>query len=157
MIMDQNLAMCLGVSVAKEAGPNLLGNVIDTGLARDIGQSARQLYLVILVTTAFDGGAGTNGTTQFVLASDSVEAIAADGNESRHWTSDVFLAATQLTKGTKIVVPFPSGNTGPGDGYERFIGIEAIQAVEGEDDGVIDAFLTFDPPTTTRTYPDASN
>ncbi len=157
MIMDESLEFCDALTAVQEAGTALFGDVIDLQVARDIGKSSRQLYLVIQVTTAFDGGAGTAGTTQFHLASDSVAAIAADGSETRHWSSDTFAAATQLTLGTTLVVPFPSEDTGPGFGYERFLGIEITQAAEGEDDGAINAFLTFDPPTTTHTYPDGSN
>lgn len=157
MIMDESLEFCDALSAVQEAGTALFGDVIDLSITRDIGRSSRQLFLVIQVTTAFDGGAATNGTTQFVLASDSVAAIAADGTESRHWMSDVFAAATQLTAGTTLVVPLPMEDTGPGFGYERFLGIEIIQAVEGEDGGAINAFLTFDPPTTTHTYADGNN
>lgn len=156
MWMDNDLEFGDALSVATEAGTSLIGDVIDLGVARDIGQSSRQLYLVIQVVTAFDGGATAGGTTQFVLMSDSVAAIPADGNESRHWTSDVFAAATQLTAGKQMVVPLPMGDTGPGTGYERYLGLGVVQASEGEDDGTVNAFLTFDP-VGFHNYPDASN
>ena len=155
MILDERTEFCDAVSAAKEAGTALLGDVIDIGTTRDIGQG-QPLYLVIQVTTAFDGGAGANGITSFQLVSDAAEAISTDGTQTIHMSTDLFAAATQLTLGTVIVMPLPMGDTGPGSGYERFVGFQAVQASEGEDDGAVNAFLTLDPHGWTS-YPDASN
>ncbi len=155
MILDERTEFCDAVDAQNEAGTDLLGDVIDIGTTRDIGQG-QPLYLVIQVVTAFDGGAGTNGITSFQLASDSVAAIATDGSQTIHMSTDLFAAAAQLTAGTVIVMPLPMGDTGPGSGYERYVGIQSVQATEGEDDGVINAFLTLDPHGW-RSYADASN
>lgn len=126
--------------VAIEAGNQLVGDVIDLGLAgRDLG-NGHPLYLVIQVTTAFDGGAAAGGTTQFELASDSTADLAT--SRSTHLLTKAFAAATELTLGATFVFPLP---TGGGETYERYLGIWLTQAVEGEDDGFIEAFLTLDP------------
>ena len=144
MIMDERLEFGDELTCANEAGTTLIGDVIDLGVTRDVGQG-QAMYLVIQVSTAFDGGAGTAGTTAFQLVSDAVAAIATDGSQTIHARTDTFAAATQLTAGTTLVLPLPMGDTGPGFGYERYLGVQQVQAAEGEDDGAINAFLTFDP------------
>ena len=154
MILDTNVQFVNSADdVATEAGTSLVGDVVDLGAAGQDPGNGQPVYLVIQVITAFDGGAGAAGTTQFVLASDSVAAIAADNTESRHILTKAFAAATELTKGAQFVYPLP---TGGGETYERYLGIEIIQGAEGEDDGAINAFITLDPAGW-KSYPDAVN
>lgn len=144
MIMDENLEFLDDGDASNEAGTTLLGDVIDLGAeTRDIGQG-HPLYLVIQVVTAADGGAAVGGLLAFQLASDAQAAIAVDGSQTVHFTTDVFTAA-QLPAGKTMVFPLPSGATALGeDGYERFLGLLGVQSVEGEDDLTINAFLTLD-------------
>jgi|TARA_R110000765_G_scaffold38900_2_gene84988 hypothetical protein len=153
MILDTNVQFVNSADdVATEAGTSLVGDVVDLGAAGQDPGNGQPVYLVIQVITAFDGGAGTNGTTQFVLASDAIEALAADNTESRHILTKAF-AASELAAGAQYVYPLPTGGSEP---YERYLGIEVIQATEGEDDGAINAFLTLDPAGW-KSYPDAVN
>ncbi len=136
--------------VQTETGNALIGDVIDLGITgRDIG-NGQPLYLVFVVGTAFDGGAGTAGTTLFQLCSDSVEALS---SPSIHMQTKAFAAATELTAGATFCMPIP---TSGGEPYERFLGIRLVQATEGEDDGTIDIFLSLDAVGSV-TYPDAIN
>jgi len=155
MILDERLEFADNVTAAIEASTANIGDVIDLGVARDIG-NGKPVYLVLIVGTAFDGGATATGTTSFQLVSDAVASPATDGTQTIHFQTDVFAAATQLTANTKMVFALPSGDFGPGFGYERYVGLQHVQAVEGEDDGTINAFLTFDPHGW-HAYPDASN
>ncbi len=158
MILDERLEFCDNLDVAVETGTNLVGDVIDLGTAtRDIG-SGQPMYLVIEVTLDFTDGADS-ATAQFVLASDGVAGITADGNETRHIVSDTYLKAA-LVVGTVLVFPLPSGSTSAGANstYERFLGLEIITATAGFDVGSINAFLTFDPYSKASTsYADATN
>ncbi len=154
MWIDSTLEFCSATAVPTGgAATTLIGDVVDLGTPnRDIGQG-HPMYLVIQVTTAIAGGTAV----QFVLASDSVEAITADGNESRHYTSDVFLVA-ELTAGFGLVAALPMGDTKQGEdaaGYERFLGIEII-GTGTQSSGNINAFLTNDPHGW-LSYPDGTN
>lgn len=152
MIVDNFAEFADGATtVQQEAGTALIGDVYDLGATTRGIAGGQPLYLVITVDTAFDGGAGTAGTTSFTLASDAVAAIDTAGAATIHAVTDVFVADVQLTAGTTLVIPVPGGQT-----FERYLGILATQAVEGEDDGVISAFLTLDPRDVT-VYPNATN
>lgn len=151
MIMDEGLEFADAENVST-AGPatNLIGDVIDLGVVRDIGQG-HPLYLVVQVSTDFAGGT----SMQFILASDSQAAIAVDGSESRHYLSDVF-AVGDLVKGFRMVIPLPMGSVaGSITPYERYLGILGVSGGT-HSAGAIDAFLTSDP-TGWRAYPDANN
>lgn len=156
MLIDARTRFASAVSCANEAGGTLIGDVIDLGAAaRDIGQG-QPLYLVIQVTTAFDGGGTAGGITTFRLVSDAQAAIAVDGSETIHVQTDNFAAATQLTAGTVIVMPIPMQDNAGGKVYERYLGLQQFQASEGEDDGAITAFLTTEPHGW-QAYADAAN
>ena len=130
----------------------LLGDVMDLGVLRDIGQG-HPIYLKIQVTTAYAGGT----SMQFILASDAQAAIAVDGTETRHWASDVFTDA-QLTAGLSFGFALPFGDTARGEdtvGYERYLGILGVD-VGTHTAGAINAFLTPDPGGWTA-YPDGAN
>jgi hypothetical protein len=153
MWIDERTRFANAVDITLAAGTNLIGDVVDTGDARDLGVDGP--YLIIQVTTAFAGGT----SCQFVLASDAQAALAADGNETRHYASDVFTDA-QLTAGFSLSVKLPSGDTAQGEdtiGYERFLGMETI-TLGTHTAGAISAFLSPDPyGTGVVLYPDANN
>ncbi len=154
MWLDERTRFCNAVAVdTSGSATKLIGDVVDTGDPRDLGVEGP--YLIIQVTTAFAGGT----SCQFVLASDAQAALAADGAETRHYTSDVFTVA-QLTAGFSLSVKLPSGDTARGEdtiGYERYLGIETIQ-VGTMTAGAISAFLSPDPyGTGVVMYPDGSN
>lgn len=152
MILDERNEFADAVAIAGAAGTNLVGDVIDLGIARDIGQG-HPMYLVIQVSTAMGGGTAV----QFILASDAQKAISTDGSETRHYASDV-LTDAQLTQGFQMVIPLPMGDTARGEdtsGYERFLGILAV-GTGTHTSGAINAFLTMDPAGWTS-YPDGNN
>lgn len=153
MWLDERTRFANAVGITLAAGTNLIGDVIDSGDARDLGAGHGGPYLVIQVTEAFAGGT----SCQFILASDAQAALAADGNETRHFASDVFTDA-ELTVGFQIQVKLPQGDTRQGEdaiSYERFLGIETI-TLGTHTAGAITAFLTPDPVGHV-TYPDGNN
>jgi hypothetical protein len=153
MIRDTFNTFSTSGDFANEAGTANVGDIIDLGLdGRDIG-NGEPLYLVIVVETAADGGAGAAGTTQFRLVSDATSTISTT-TATVHFDSQAFLAATDLTQGRILVFPLPIG--GGAHPYERYLGLQIVQAVEGEDDLVCSAFLTRDP-TGWKAYADANN
>jgi len=153
-ILDERLEFADAVSAAIEAGTANVGDTIDISVARDVGQG-QPLYAIITVATLFDGGATTTGTTAFQLVSDSTATPSTDGSQTIHATTDVILG-TSLVAGFRFVIPFPAGDNANGAVYERYVGIQQVQAEEGEDDGVVNAFVTLDNVGWTS-QPDASN
>lgn len=151
MWIDERLEFSDSGDWANEAGTANVGDVIDLGIAARNPGNGEPLYLVVTVETAADGGAGGNGTTAFQLVSDGVASPATDGNQTIHFTSDVFTAA-QLPANRVFVWPLPIS----GLPYERYLGMQIVQATEGEDDLVCSAFLTVDPHGWVA-YPDATN
>ena len=154
MIMDERLEFADAVAVPTGgAATALVGDVIDLGAVnRDIGQG-KPLYLVIQIDTVIAGGTAI----QWILASDSVEAINTSGSASQHALTDVFLVA-DLVAGFQIVIPLPMGDTGATSSispYERYLGILVV-GTGTQTSGNFNAFLTFDPAGW-RSYPDAAN
>ena len=152
MWMDERAEFADAVAVTLAAGTNLIGDAMDLEVNRDIGV-ARQIYLVIQVTTAFAGGTAM----RFILASDSVAAIATDGSETQHYQSDTFTDA-QLTAGFTFSVALPLGDTVQGEdtaGYERYLGILGV-GTGTHTAGAINAFLSPDARSWVA-YPDANN
>lgn len=156
MIMDERLEFADAVSVAAAAGTALIGDVIDLGaVARDIGQG-QPAYLVITTDTEIITG-GTAGTVKFQLVSDAQAAIAVDGTATVHVdtgnfvTDDAAANSPQLNAGGIIFAgPIPL----EGAVYERYLGILCVTATTTTTAGKINAFLTLDPPTTRRAYPE---
>ncbi len=153
MWIDERAEFCDATAISPAQDTTaLLGDVMDLSVNRDVGQG-HPMYLVLQVTTAFAGGT----SYQFHLASDSGAAIAVDGSETRHFSTDVYTQA-QMTAGFTAVFPLPMGDTARGEdtaGYERYLGI-TLTDVGSSTAGAINAFLTPDPYGWT-TYPDANN
>lgn len=146
MIMDERTEFADAVSVANAAGTDLIGDVIDMTVARDVG-NGQPLYLVIMTDTEVITG-GTAGTIKFQLVSDAQAAIATDGSATVHFdtgtfvTDDTLLIDEQLRAGGVIaVVALPL----EGQTYERYLGILAVVATTTTTAGAINAFLTLDP------------
>jgi len=151
MILDERTEFADAGDFATEAGTSNVGDVIDLGTSGRSPGGGQPVYLIITIETSADGGAATNGTTAFQLVSDSVSTPATNGTQTIHFTSDAYLGASQLTAGDVLVFPLPSGMT-----YERYLGMQVVQAVEGEDDLVASAYLSLDPHEWVA-YPDATN
>lgn len=159
MIMDERLEFADAVSVAAAAGTALIGDVIDLGAtARDIGDG-RELWLVITVDTEIITG-GSAGTIKFQLVSDAQAAIATDGTATVHLDSGTFVTddsaanAAQMNAGALVFsAPLPR----EGNVYERYLGILAVIATTTVTAGKINAFLTLDPPKSSRIYAEGAN
>lgn len=146
MIMDQRLEFADAVSVVGDAGTALIGNQIDMSVVRDLGVGKPTLYLVITTDTEIIT-AGSAGSIQFKLVSDSSASIATNGSASEHFATKAFVTDdaaandAQLAAGGVIaVVALPM----EGVVYERYLGILAIIASQSVTAGKINAFLTFD-------------
>lgn len=128
------------------AGTYLIGDVMDLGAARDIGNESGMYLVVLLPTAATSGG---SATLTIKLASDAQAAIATDGSATIHATSDTFPVA-DLGAGTSIVrMPLPM----EGAAYERYLGILQVTAAAAFTGGTISAMLT--PSVSAwRAYPD---
>lgn len=138
MILDKRTEFCDAVSLnTGAAGTYLLGDQIDLGVDRDVG-NGQPVYLVITVDTPpTSGGAAT---AQFQLASDATAAIATNGTATVHFESKVFTIAEMTAGRVLAVVALPA----EGAIYERFLGILQITAVAAFTGGKINAFLTND-------------
>lgn len=154
MILDERTEFADAVTAVSNASTRTLrGDVIDLEAAGEgpaMG-AGFNLYVVITIDTAFVSA--NNNPTRFVVSSDSVAAIAVDGSETQHVTSQDFLPA-DLTAGTKIVLPLPAG----APAYERFLGIvqDVGAGASGITAGAFSAYLTPDAGEW-KSLPDAVN
>jgi len=157
MILDETLEFADAVSVAASAGTALIGDVIDLGVARDIG-NGESMYLMIQTTTEIITG-GTAGTVKFQLVSDAQAAIATNGTATVHFDTGTFVTddagandAELNVGGTIAFIQIPL----EGRAYEQFLGILAITATTTTTAGAINAFLTPDKHGW-KSYADADN
>jgi hypothetical protein len=144
MYLDERNEFADAVSVAAAAGTALIGDVIDLGVARDIGLGEPPLYVVIQTDTEIITG-GAAGTIQFKVSSDAQAAIATDGTASDHIitpslvTDDAAANDARLNAGgTILMAQLPPGS------YERYLGILCITGTTTTTAGKINAFLTTD-------------
>ncbi len=158
MILDERSEFADDVDVSAAAGTALIGDVMDLGLARDIG-NGQPVYLCIRTggTEIITGGSA--GTLQFKLVSDSVAGIATNGDATEHLVTDTFVtddaaanSALFNVGGTIFFGAIPL----EGPAYERYLGILAVTATTTTTAGTINAFLTLDP-NGWKSAPDANN
>lgn len=156
MMVDKRNEFADDVDLATAGtGVQNVGDVIDAAPARDVG-AGHVPYLVIQVSKAFTSGG--SATVAFRGVSDSVSTPAIDGNQTIHFQSDDFAVAF-LTQGKQFAFPLPHGDSNAPNktGYERFLGVQAVVGTAALTAGAISAFLTYDPPTAWKSYPDAQN
>lgn len=158
MIMDELLEFADDVDVSAAAGTALVGDVIDLGVARDIG-NGEPVYLVIKTGATEIITGGVAGTIKFQLASDAQAAIATDGSATVHFDTGTFVTDDEAANddamnagGSIAFVALPL----EGNAYERYLGILVITATTTTTEGTINAFLTKDP-SAWQSYADASN
>ena len=156
MWLDERTEFADAVSVAAAAGTAQIGDVIDSSVARDLG-NGQPIYLCIRTSTEIITG-GAAGTLLFQLASND-GAMAADGSDTVHFQTDALVTdgtdanATQFKAGGTIAfVALPL----EGVPYERYLGILAVTATTTTTAGAINAFLTPDPAGW-KSYADATN
>ena len=147
MILDSRLEFADGEDLSQSAGTHLATNQIDMDVVRDIG-AGRQAYLVIQIDVTVSG---SSSTVNFRLRSDSTAAVHATTSTAHLETGAI--AEAVLVAGHQISIALPAeGNT-----YEQFLGVQAIVAVATTTAGTYSAFITFDPPSKWKAYPDATN
>lgn len=152
MILDERNEFCDATALnTGVAGTYLIGDVIDLGVARDLGAGGGGgLWLVIQVdTTATSGGAATG---KFTLASDAQAAIATDGSATVHYETTAIPVATLVAGYEVCAVKIPA----EGRVYERFLGILQTTGTAAFTAGKVNAFLTNDI-TNWKPYADATN
>lgn len=139
MITDSRTTFALGTALnTGGAASYLLGDVIDIGDLRDLGEG-NPIYLVISVeTTATSGG---SATAAFSLCSDAQAAIAVDGSQTVHATSRVFPVADLAAGTTVFQIALPM----EGPAYERYVGIVQTTGTAAFTAGAVNAFLTQTP------------
>lgn len=136
MILDERTEFCDATALnTGGAGNYLLGDVIDLGEAKDLGNSD-PLYLVIQVdTTATSGG---SATASFSLLTDDNDSLS---SPAVLVTSAVWAVASMTAGTTLMVVQLPM----EGVVYERYLGIRQTTAVAAFTAGKINAFITHTP------------
>lgn len=137
MILDELLELADAVALST-AGTSiyLLGDVIDLGVARDVG-AGEPMFLVIQVTTAITSSG--SATVKFILASDAAAAIATDGSATYHGQTFAVPKAT-LVAGYQLVIPLPPESPP----YERYLGVLTDVGAAALTAGKVNAFITRD-------------
>jgi hypothetical protein len=136
MILDERTEFCDAVALnTGSAGNYLLGDVIDLGEGKDLGNSDT-LYLVIQVDTAATSGG--SATASFSLLTDDNESLS---SPAVLVTSPVWAVADMTAGKTLQVVQLPMEGTV----YERYLGIRQTTAVAAFTAGKINAFITHTP------------
>lgn len=141
MILDERTEFCDATALnTGAAGTYNIGDLIDLGVARDIG-NGQQLYLVIQATTGITVASST-GTVTFQLVSDGTSTIATNGTQSIHVASKAWATSTTaIAAGTILLaVALPMEGTV----YEQYLGVQQVTATTALNAGAVNAFLTPD-------------
>jgi hypothetical protein len=138
MILDKRNEFCDAVALnTGAAGTYLLGDQIDLGVARDMG-NGEPMYLVITVDTLPTSAAGT-ATAQFTLASDDSASISTS-TSTVHLLTKAF-AISEMAAGQMLAaIALPM----EGVAYERYLGLLQTTGTQAFTGGKINAFLTHD-------------
>lgn len=135
MILDERTEFCDATALNTGAAGNyLIGDVVDLGVARDLGGDMA-VYLVVSVdTTATSGGSATG---QFNLVTDDNASLTSPTTlvSSKAWTVATMTAGTVL-----MAVQLPLEGTA----YERYIGIQQVTGTAAFTAGKVNAFVTMD-------------
>jgi hypothetical protein len=141
MILDDKLELCDATLLnTGAAGTYNIGDVIDLGLVRDVG-NGEPMYLVIAVDTGITT-AGSAGTVRFDLVSDAQDPFLTNGTQTVHASSRAFATgSTAIAAGTVLfVIDLPL----EGPAYERYLGIQQVTGTTALNAGRVNAFLTHD-------------
>lgn len=140
MILDDKLEFCDAVSCnTGAAGTYNIGDVIDLGVARDLGGN-QALYLVVSVDTGITT-AGSAGTVAFQLVSDGTDTISTT-TQTVHAVSKAYATGSSaIAAGTVLfAVQLPM----EGAAYERYLAVQQITGTTALNAGKVNAFLTAD-------------
>lgn len=140
MILDERNEFADAVALNTGAAATYnLGDVIDLGVARDLGGD-QALYLVVTVDTGIT--CGTSGTVAFQLVSDGTDTIATNGTQSVHAVSKAWAtSSTAIPAGTVLfAIALPMEGTT----YERYLAVQQVTGSAAVSAGKVNAFLTPD-------------
>lgn len=142
MILDERNEFCDATSLnTGAAGTYNIGDVIDLGVARDLGGD-QALYLVVTVDTGITVAAST-GTVQFQLVSAGTDTIATNGTQSIHAISKAHATSTAAIAAGSVLmavqVPL-EGSTA----YARYLAVQQVTGTTAINAGKVNAFLTTD-------------
>lgn len=150
MWLDDHNMFARSIAIGGSTGKRLIGDVIDTDVARDVGSSDNLFFVVQVQTTFTSGGSGTLAVE---LASDAQAAIAVDDSATTHILSGTY-AMGELTAGaTLLSVKLPRETDAKL--YERYLGVIADVGTAAMTAGALNAFLTVTPPQMKK-YPDGA-
>lgn len=141
MILDKRSEFADAVSCnTGAAGTYNIGDVIDLGVARDLGGDMAT-YLVVTVDTGITT-AGSAGTVAFQLVSDGTDTIATNGTQTVHAVSAArATGASAIAAGTVLfAVQLPMEGTV----YERYLAVQQVTGTTALNAGKVNAFLTTD-------------
>lgn len=135
MILDERTEFCDATALnTGAAGSYLIGDVVDTSVARDLGGD-QALYLVVTVDTTATSGGSATGTFNLVTDDNASLTSPATLVSSKAW------AVADMTAGkTLMAVQLPMEGTA----YERYIGIQQVTGTAAFTAGKVNAFLTTD-------------
>jgi hypothetical protein len=148
MFLDSLNEFCDAVSLVRGTGSALIGNTINSQVARDLG-NGQPLYLGFTVDTAVDSS-GDGASVEFELRSDSSASI--DTSSGSLHLSTGAIPEASLTQGATFFYALPV----EGIAYEEFLGIVQVTSGEAVTAGKINAFLTCDPHGW-KAYPEGQN
>lgn len=135
MILDERTEFCDATALnTGAAGSYLIGDVIDLGVARDLGGDMATYLVITVDTTATSGGSATG---QFNLVTDDNASLTSPATlvSSKAW------AVADMTAGkTLLAVQLPLEGTA----YERYIGIQQVTGTAAFTAGKVNAFITED-------------
>ena len=149
-IMDKNLEFADATSVGTPNNTTVnCGNVVDSEVARDIG-NGRVVYLNISVDTAITSGGAA--TVAFLLVSDATGTIATDGTATKHIETDA-IAVASLVAGYSMSIPLPLESPA----YEQYLAFQVKEtAGQALTAGNVNAWLSLDPANAWKGYADNS-
>lgn len=135
MILDERTEFCDATALNTGAAGNyLIGDVVDLGVARDLGGDMATYLVITVDTTATSAGSATG---QFNLVTDDNASLTSPTTlvSSKAWTVATMTAGTVL-----MAVQLPLEGTA----YERYIGIQQVTGTAAFTAGKVNAFLTED-------------
>lgn len=131
MILDKRTEFVAGVNVPAAAGTSILGDVIDTSVARDLG-NGQAIYWYIAATVAAAGG---TSLTFNLVSSDA----AAMTSPVVHVTTGAIALADLTPAKLAAIIALPT----EGVKYKRYLGLQVVAAGTFTG-GKIDSGLTLD-------------
>lgn len=136
MIIDKLAEFADAVALSQAGtGAAQLGDAIDLGVARDVG-NGQPLYLIITVDTAVTSGG--SATVEFQIRSDSTANL--DTSTSSLHGSTGAIPVASLSQGAGFCMALPLA----GIDYERYLGVVAVVGTAALTAGKVNAFLSID-------------